>query len=63
MLVARLTNRRAPTWSPDGTELIVKHAVTGRLARVQPKAGGTCLGTYAGTEQGILPAAGAGGPL
>lgn len=46
-----------PTWSPDGTELIVKDAATGRLARVQPRAGGAILGTYAGTEQGIMPSA------
>ncbi|GAA1604856.1 MULTISPECIES: hypothetical protein [Kribbella] len=46
-----------PTWSPDGSELIVKDAATSRLARVQPRAGGAILGTYAGTEQGIMPTA------
>ncbi|NUR99018.1 MAG: hypothetical protein HOV67_27645, partial [Kribbellaceae bacterium] len=46
-----------PPWSPDGTELLDKDAATSRLARVQPVAGGAILGTYPGTEQGILPTA------
>jgi hypothetical protein len=43
-------NQAAPSWLPDNQTLIVKDQVTGKLQRVQAKAGGAVLTTYAGTE-------------
>ncbi|MFG1625399.1 hypothetical protein [Kribbella sp. NPDC049227] len=50
-------NLAAPSWLPDNQTLIVKDQVTGKLERVQSKAGGAVLTTYAGTELAQHPVA------
>ncbi|WP_371405635.1 hypothetical protein OHA10_08585 [Kribbella sp. NBC_00662] len=50
-------NLAAPSWLPDNQTLIVKDQVTGKLQRVQAKAGGAVLTTYAGTELAQHPVA------
>ncbi|HET6988386.1 MAG TPA: hypothetical protein VFI00_17305, partial [Kribbella sp.] len=50
-------NLAAPSWLPDNQALIVKDQVTGKLQRVQAKAGGAVLTTYAGTELAQHPVA------
>jgi hypothetical protein len=50
-------NLAAPSWLPDNRALIVKDQVTGKLQRVQAKAGGAVLTTYAGTELAQHPVA------
>ncbi|TCM46873.1 WD40 repeat protein [Kribbella sp. VKM Ac-2568] len=50
-------NLAAPSWLPDNQALIVKDQVTGKLQRVQAKAGGVVLTTYAGTELAQHPVA------
>lgn len=50
-------NLAAPSWLPDNQTLIVKDQLTGKLQRVQAKAAGAVLTTYAGTELAQHPVA------
>jgi len=50
-------NLAAPSWLPDNQTLIVKDQVTGKLQRIQAKASGAVLTTYAGTELSQHPVA------
>ncbi|MEU4288244.1 choice-of-anchor D domain-containing protein [Kribbella sp. NPDC026596] len=44
-----------PSWLPDMQALVVADADHGMLERVEAKANGAVLGTYAGTEAGTTP--------
>ncbi|GAB2639249.1 hypothetical protein GCM10009743_12920 [Kribbella swartbergensis] len=50
-------NLASPSWLPDNQTLIVKDQLTGKLQRVQARAGGAVLTTYAGTELSQHPVA------